>query len=147
MTEEMFMKFDHIGLVVKDMEKSINYYETLGIGPFERSTSVQLDRKFRGKSIDDMQQDVRKAMMGTTGLQLIQPVSGSSPQMEFLQDKGEGINHIAFLVSDLPKAVEQMVARGYKIIYSQKYARGGGEVYLDTNGETGFYIQLFQRSP
>lgn len=36
MTENsLFSKIDQIGIVVKDMDKAIEHYQSLGIGPFE----------------------------------------------------------------------------------------------------------------
>lgn len=142
--KSLFTKLDHVGVVVRDMGCAVKHYQFLGIGPFEPSTLGSTDRKLRGKPADDIHQEVRKAMIGQLGLQLIRPISGESPQKEFLESKGEGINHIAFLVDNLDEAVAKMVKKGYKIIYSAKYTKGGGEVYLDTAEVGGFYIQLFQ---
>ena len=35
--------------------------------------------------------------MGSLEIELIQPLEGQSPHKEFLDSKGEGIHHIAFL--------------------------------------------------
>ena len=33
--KSLFSKVDHIGVVVRDIDKAVEYYESLGIGPFE----------------------------------------------------------------------------------------------------------------
>ena len=45
-----FTRVAHIGVVVRDMDKAIAYYQSLGIGPFEPFKSiVAIERKMLGK--------------------------------------------------------------------------------------------------
>jgi len=37
MTEKSpFSKIDHVGILVKDLDKAIEHYQSLGIGPFQQ---------------------------------------------------------------------------------------------------------------
>lgn len=148
MTEKSpFANFDHVGVVVRDIDGAVEYYQSLGIGPFKPSTIVGIDKKFRGKPADDAKLEIRSAQMGQVGLQLIQPVSGESVHMEFLERKGEGINHLCFVVDDLEKGTTELVKKGFEVIYSARFENDGGENYLDTGKFGGFCIQLLQRHP
>ncbi len=49
---------------------------------------------------------------GEQEIEIIQPVEGPSPYREFLEQRGEGINHVSFLVPDFPTAAERMRASG-----------------------------------
>ncbi len=95
--KSLFSKVDHIGVVVKDTDKAVKFYESLGIGPFEPlKISPSRVRKVLGKTIDpdSIQLKGRSASMGQISLELLQPVVGKSLWKEFLDTKGEGINHI-----------------------------------------------------
>ena len=142
-------KFDHVGVVVRDMDNATAFYQSLGIGPFEPSAIVgrERERTLRGKLADDIKIKEQSAQIGQVRLQLIQPVAGESLHKKFLEDKGEGVNHVAFIVDDLDKEVAKLAEKGLKVISSVTYVKGGGEVYLDTAEVAGFYIQLTQPPP
>lgn len=51
---------------------------------------------------------------GEQEIEIIQPVEGPSPYREFLEERGEGLNHVSFLVPDFEPAAERMRASGAK---------------------------------
>jgi len=142
--DSMFSRFDHIGLVVRDLEKAIAYYQSLGIGPFEQiPLDSMTDRMMHGEPCDfDMK--VAKAQIGEIAVELIQPVKNCALLEEFLERNGEGINHICFLVSDLAKEEAKMVDKGFKIILSARHPTGGAD-YFDTREVGGVIIEIAQR--
>ena len=83
------------------MDKTVERLTSLGIGPFEEML-LPPDRVewLRDKR---MYADFRifKAMIGDIEIELIQPLKGDSPHKEFLNSKGEGIQHIGCAVEDL----------------------------------------------
>ena len=145
-----FSKVCQVGVIVKDVDKAVEYYQALGIGLFESSKTAHLvtDRKVYGKPADDVKNKARLAqMMGQLYLELVQPVSGESIQKEFLEIKGEGINHLGFFVDDLKKETAKMVEKGFKVISSTRYAGGGGIAYFDTDKVGGVIFELIQPPP
>ena len=94
-------RFYQIGVVVKSIEETVKYYEKVfGFGPFE---FVQVDfptatyygevAGYRGK----------RAFfhLGPIEIELIELIDGKTIQEDFLKEKGEGLHHIGFEVSDL----------------------------------------------
>ena len=145
-----FSKVCQVGVIVKDVDKAVEYYQSLGIGPFESSKTAHLvtDRKVYGKPADDVKNKARLAqMMGQLYLELVQPVSGESIQKEFLETKGEGINHLGFLVDDIDKETAKLEEKGFKVISSTRYAGGGGIAYFDTDKVGGVIFELIQPPP
>jgi methylmalonyl-CoA/ethylmalonyl-CoA epimerase len=142
-----FSRIDQVGVIVKDMSKAIEYYEALGIGPFKPLNVIRTERKLYGKVVHDVKNIVMVAQMGQVELELVQPVSGESLQMEFLKRRGEGINHLCFFVDDLDKEVANLVNRGFKLMASLKYLGGGGTAWFDTDEVGGVLFELAQRSP
>ena len=144
-----FSEASHIGIVVKDIDEAIEYYQSLGIGPFGPSPKGHLstDRKVYGKPADDVKIKARVAQMGPLYIELVQPVEGESLQKEFLETKGEGINHLGFFVDDIDKETAKMEKQGFKVISSVRYKGGGGAFYFDTEKVGGVMLELVQWPP
>ena len=149
-TEKLpFSKVIQVGVIVRDMDKAVEYYQSLGIGPFEPSKTAHLhaDRKVYGKPADDIKLKVRLAQMGQLQFELIQPVEGESVQKEFLETKGEGISHIGFSVDDVDKERAKLEEKGFTVIYSSRFQNGGGTAHFDTDKVGGVIFELLQWPP
>ena len=140
-----FSKVDQVGVIVRDMDKAIEYYEALGIGPFKSLDVTAIDRKVYGKPADDVKNLVRVAQMGQVEFELVQPVSGESVQKKSLKDRGEGIDHLGFFVDNIDEEVANLVKKGFKVISSGKLVGGGGFAFLDTDKVGGVFFELIQR--
>ena len=141
-------KFNHTGVVVRDMEKAIEYYKALGIGPFPPAIGPEgiplFGQTVRGEQCD-YEMDLRYADGGVGGLgfELIQPLKGESIYKEFLGKKGEGIHHLAFTVSDLDTEIIRMAEKGFKVIQTGQTSRGKF-AYFDTDKIGGTVTELVQ---
>ena len=51
----LLTRMHHIGVMVKDVDEAVEYYQSLGIGPFGPSNLVHVDREVRGKPAPDVQ--------------------------------------------------------------------------------------------
>jgi len=140
-------KVDQVGIIVRDMDEAVEYYQSLGIGPFESPNIIPTERRVYGKPADDVKNKVKVAQAGRVQFELVQPVSGESVQKEFLETKGEGINHLGFFVDDIDKEVAKLVGKGFKVISSGKFVGGGGFAYFDTAKVGGVIFELIQWSP
>ena len=80
-----FSKVAHVGVIVRDMDKAVEYYQALGIGPFESLNVTAVDRKVYGKPADNVKDKLRIAQMGRVQFELVQPVSGDSVPKKFLE--------------------------------------------------------------
>ena len=144
---ELLSRFHHVGVLVKNMDEAVAHYQALGMGPFRRSTLVHTDRKMYGKPAPDVKLVARGAQMGPIGFEIVQPVSGESVQKETLDTRGEGINHVGFIVDDIEEAKSIMVEEGFKVISSGKNEGGGGMAYFDTDKVGGVMIELEELPP
>ncbi len=145
-TSSWVSRIHHIGIVVRDMEKAVKYYESLGIGPFEPLSLNITDREVHGKPADNIRNISMMAQMGPIRFELIQPVSGESIQKEFLETHGEGVNHLGFAVDNLKEEVAKLTEKGYTVISSGKFEEGGSFAYLDTD-KIGGVIFAFLELP
>lgn len=80
-------------------------------------------------------------------IELLQPLGGSSPHQEWLDEHGEGMHHVAAVVSSVDRAVEDAAAPGIGVISSGEGfgADGSGKfVYLDTQSALGMIVEVFE---
>ena len=143
-----FSTIHHVGVIVKDIDKTVEFYESLGIGPFETLVVEVKERKLpSGEPIDDLKLKVRQAHVGPIRIELLEPVSGkwSRPWRDYLESKGEGISHIAFLTTDIEKDQAWLVENGVDVMYTSRYFNGGATTYFETQEIGGVISELFQR--
>jgi len=143
-------KFHHVSVVVKDMAKAMKFYESLGIGPFPPLLGPQgkvslVNKTLHGKPAA-WELDLRHAEGGVGDLtfELIQPLEGDTPVKDFLEKKGEGIQHIGFFVDNMEQETAKMAEKGFKITQSGetptvKWA------YFGTDAVGGVSIELMQK--
>ena len=140
-----FTRLVHIGVVVKDMNKTIERLTALGIGPFKpRILPPDAQEKYRGKPfIPSQRVAIQITQIGNMELELIQPIDGESPHQEFLDQKGEGVQHLGFIVNNLEEDAEHLTSKGSSILLTSQFKSGGGVAYLDLDA-AGIIVELVQ---
>ncbi len=139
-------KFSHISMVVRDMEKAIKRYETLGVGPFKPfiggPEGVPVTGTVYGKEVDyDMDLRMCEGDMGGIRIELIQPLKGRTIYDEFLEKHGEGAHHVCYNVEDLDKEIADMTSRGYQV--TQTGTNGVVKwAYFDTDKDGSIVVEL-----
>jgi methylmalonyl-CoA/ethylmalonyl-CoA epimerase len=144
-TKATFSHMMHVGVVVKDMQATIQRLSALGIGPFKpRILSGDNRETYRGRPFYPNQRVIIQiTQIGNIELELIQPLNGESPHQEFLQQKGEGIQHLGFIVEDLETEVKDLTAAGSSVLLTSRFKNGGGVAYLDLDA-AGLIVELVQ---
>lgn len=150
--EPPFTQINHMAMVVKDVDKAVEHYEALGIGPFVNLHSgphgiTVIERKIGGKPADDIKNITKGARIGQIELHLIQPAGGWSLPMGFLEKRGEGLHHLAFSVDDLDKEVAKLEKKGFKVLYRAKFLQGGGYAWFNFDEVGGVLVELTQWPP
>jgi len=133
----MFEKIDHIGIAVKDLDKTVQFYtEVLGL-------------KLEGVHQVDQYQ-VRTAFfpVGEGRLELIQPMPENTGVQKFLEKRGEGIHHICFLVKDIQKALDALAAQGIELIdkVPRQVNPTTKAAFVHPKSTGGVLIELYEKS-
>ena len=148
----------HVGIVVEDCEKAAAWWERVfGVGPFStdyytRDESTQF--KFKGEP-SKAQMKASIAYSGKVFVELVEVLEGESPHTEFLRAHGEGLQHVAFSVTDIKQKVKDLEPEGLKPIleYQFELDQGGRrflvqEVYLNSaEFISGSTVQLMEITP
>ena len=133
-----------VGVVVKDVEKVVERLGELGIGPFNKMVlPPEREEYFREKRMY-AEFDIRGTRMGNVQLELIQPLEGDSPHKEFLETKGEGIQHVMYQVDNLEETVKELTDKGVEVLLRAKFPGGRGVAYVDL-GVSNIVIELSQK--
>ncbi|HSW58945.1 MAG TPA: VOC family protein [Dehalococcoidales bacterium] len=146
--ETTFTRLIHIGMVVRNMEQAIARFTALGIGPFKpRILPPDAQETYRGKPFFPSERvTIQITRIGNMELELIQPIAGESPHQEFLEQKGEGIQHLGFVIDNLEAEVQQLTAAGSEIVLTSRFKGGGGVAYLDLKA-ADLVVELVQPPP
>ena len=128
----MVKHISHIGIAVKDLDEGIAFYEKMGL-VLEGTEEVP-------------SQMVKVAFfpVGDTRIELLAPTSEDSPIAKFIEKKGEGIQHIAFAVDDLPQALLESENEGIRLIDKEPRpgAHGADIAFLHPKSTGGVLIEL-----
>ena len=109
----MLKKIDHLGIAVASIEEARKYYEGV--------LGLKLDH------IEDVPtQKVKTAFydIGGVWLELLEPTDPESPIAKFLADRPiGGLHHVAYLSDDVAAELNNVKAKGVKLI--DEVPRGG----------------------
>lgn len=139
-----FSKLHHVTVVVKDIEKSIQFYQSLGLGPFTapEATHKIIEKTLRGKSLGPSTVLVREALIGSVVLQLVQYIEGEHLVKEFVDRKKEGVFHLGFDVDDVNEEEENLIKLGLKVTQRGRRKDGSGYTFFDTEEHAGVVLEI-----
>jgi catechol 2,3-dioxygenase-like lactoylglutathione lyase family enzyme len=140
-----FSKPHHICIVVKDIEKTKRYYESIGIGPWVEYPPLVEYTKLNVMDEEGFF-DTRFVYthLGDLQLQLAQPGEGKTIYKDFLETKGEGVFHIGFEVEDIDTVEQQLRENKMEVLASGRRDDGSGFSYLDTREQAGVTLLVRQ---
>ncbi|MDW7679487.1 MAG: methylmalonyl-CoA epimerase [bacterium] len=111
----MIRKIDHIGIAVRNLDEQIKFYSDI-LGLSCQGIEEVTDQKVR----------VAMFPVGEVRIELLQPTSSESPIARFIEKKGEGIHHIAYLVSDVESMVSHLEGHQVQLIDREPRIGAGG---------------------
>lgn len=132
----MVKKVDHIGIAVNNLDESVKFYRDI-LGLELHGTEVVEEQKVK----------VAFLPIGDTEVELLESTSPDGPIAKFIEAKGQGIQHIAYRVDDIEAALEEMKAKGVRLIDEKpRYGAGGARIaFLHPKSTNGVLIELCER--
>jgi methylmalonyl-CoA/ethylmalonyl-CoA epimerase len=132
----MVRKVDHIGIAVSNLDEAVKLYtEVMGL-------------ELHGTEVVE-EQKVKVAFLpvGDTEVELLESTSPDGPIAKFIEAKGQGIQHVAFRVDNIEAALEEMKAKGMRLIDEKpRYGAGGARIaFLHPKSTNGVLIELCER--
>jgi methylmalonyl-CoA/ethylmalonyl-CoA epimerase len=138
-----------IGIVVANCDEAVERYSALlGYREWRRSSFGPADVERMTLRGSDAVYSMRLAFAGNAPeLELIEPVDGRSLYSEWLSERGEGLHHLAVVVSSLDEAIAALEQDGFANIQSgHGFAPDGkgGYAYFDTTEALGFILEAVE---
>lgn len=131
----MFEKIHHIGIAVKNLEESMKFYENI----FELKILYIEELKENKVKVAGLK-------VGDVNIELLEPLSSDSPIQTFLEKRGEGIHHIAYLVRDISKTLNSLKEKGLSLIDEKPRSGSHGTkiAFLHPKSTFGVLIELVE---
>jgi catechol 2,3-dioxygenase-like lactoylglutathione lyase family enzyme len=139
-----FRELHHICIVVRDIEASVAFYESIGIGPWQDYPPLTEYTRLAVPNPDAFYAlKYKLTSVGSFQLQLCQPPELDCPQRRFLDSRGEGVFHIGFesdLDSDLDETAAAGASLGLNVLARGQRDNGSGFIYFDTADDAGVVL-------
>jgi methylmalonyl-CoA/ethylmalonyl-CoA epimerase len=135
--DQLFDAIDHVGIAVPDFDEAVRYYaDVFGMTVAHEEINEE--------------QGVREAMLsvGDSGssIQLLAPLSDASPIAKFLDQRGPGIQQLAYRVHDLDAVSKILRERGARLLYDEpKRGTAGSRVnFIHPKSAGGVLVELVE---
>ena len=94
----------HIGVVVEDIDAAVEQYRQLGFTGGARTRVVEQNV------------DIAAMRAGESWVEIMSPIERDSGIGRFLDSRGPGFHHIAYLVDDLAAMLDRLAEAGVELI-------------------------------
>ncbi|MBZ5558372.1 MAG: methylmalonyl-CoA epimerase [Acidobacteriia bacterium] len=126
---------DHVGIAVKDLPAALAFYrDALGL-EVEAPEDV-VSQRVRAHFIP----------VGASNLELLEATAADSPIAKYIDKRGPGLHHITLRVDDVHAAVQQLKARGVRMIDEtpRPGAEGSTIAFVHPSATHGVLVELKQ---
>ena len=128
-------KVEHIGIAVRDLKTAGSLYEKL------LNTSVY-------KTEDVATEAVKTAFLqtGPNKIELLEALAADSPIAKFIEQKGEGIHHIAFEVDNIVAEMKRLKSEGFVLLSDEPKLGADNKLvcFVHPKSAGGVLIELCQ---
>lgn len=150
--DNLFVNADRLELmqncwVVPDLEKAMQQWLSMGVGPFFRRDADYPDALYRGRP-EPLAFKGALAQAGPVQIELIQQTSkGPSAYRDIVPEGGSGFHHMCRIVHDVAGEIARLRARGIEMASEFRSVGGAQVAYADTRREMGCMLELVPAEP
>ena len=130
------LKIDHLGIAVNSIEEGKNFW------------NVMLGLDFEGtETVEEQKVTTAFFPVGESEVELLESTAPDGPVARYIEKRGQGIQHVAFRVENIEQALEELRAKGVKLI-DEKPRRGAGGAkiaFLHPKSTSGVLVELCER--
>jgi len=129
-------RIDHIAIVVDDIQSALGFWqEALGL-------------KLAGvEEVAEQKSVVAFLPMGESEVELVKPTTDDSGVARFLAKRGPGMHHICFEVNDLQTILDELKAKGVRLINETPTIGAGGNriAFIHPESTQGVLVELYEK--
>ena len=133
----MLTGIDHVGVAVKNLDEAIGIYKNV-LGFKLEGIHVLSERKVKVAFLSSG---------GETRIELLEPLGSDSPVAKFLENRGEGIHHIAVKVENINAVLEDFKHKGVILVDDKPRAGAEGAkiAFVHPKSTKGVLLELVMR--
>ena len=131
----MIKKIEHVGIAVKDINKSNLLFEKL-LGEGSYKTEI----------VDAEGVTTSFFKLGSQKIEMLEATSKNSPISRFINKRNEGMHHLALHVDDIEAEIKRLEDEGFSFV-SKKPTNGADNkimVFLHPKSTNGVLVELCQ---
>jgi methylmalonyl-CoA/ethylmalonyl-CoA epimerase len=130
----MLKNVEHIGIAVKDLNKSRDLFETL----FNK-------KNYKEESVSSEKVTTSFFQLGEAKIELLEGENDSAIA-KFIEKKGEGIHHIAFEVEDIYSEMDRLRKEGFQILNEEPKKGADNKLvcFVHPKSANGVLVELCQ---
>lgn len=128
-------RIDHVAVVVEDIQAALSFWrDALGL---------ELDHI---QEVPDQASRVAFLPVGESEVELVQPTTSDSGVARYLQKRGPGMHHLCLEVDDIQAVLEQLKAKGVRLINEAPIPAAGGKqiAFIHPDSTNGVLVELYQ---
>ena len=129
---------DHVGIAVKDLAGALAFYRD-ALGLHVEAPEDVASQRVRAHFIPT----------GQASLELLEATAADSAIAKYVEKRGPGLHHITLRVDDIRAALDQLKARGVRLVDEQPRpgAEGALVAFIHPSAAHGVLVELKQASP
>lgn len=129
----MMQKIEHIGIAVQSLEMAIPLFEKL-----------LNTRCYKTEQVENEQVNTAFFKTGESKIELLEAIAPQSAIAHYLEKKGEGMHHIAFLVKDIRAEMERLKKQGFQLLQDEPKRGADNKLvcFLHPKSTQGTLIEL-----
>jgi len=130
------LKVDHIGIAVNSIDEAKKLYTDI-LGILHMGSEIVAEQKVVTAFLP----------VGDSEIELLESTSPDGPVAKFIEARGQGIQHIALRVDNIEQALEELKAKGIRLIDEKPRKGAGGAkiAFLHPRSTFGVLVELSER--
>ena len=129
------IRLEHIGIAVKDLNKSNELFKQL-LG----------EAHYKVESVDSEGVNTSFFQIGESKVELLEATRPESAIAKFIEKRGEGIHHVAFEVEDIRAEMKRLEKEGFRLL-NEEPKRGADNklvCFIHPKSANGVLVELCQ---
>ena len=126
---------DHVGIAVRDLDAAVAWYRDMFGATVAHRERIESD-------------GVEEALIKVADsyIQLLTPVTDTSPLAKFMERNGEGLHHVGYRVDDCAEVLESVKGAGARVVdeHPRTGSRGTTVAFLHPKTSFATLIELVQ---
>lgn len=129
------IRLEHIGIAVKDLEKSNQLFEKL-LGA----------EKYKEEEVRSENVKTSFFRVGESKVELLEATAPESAIAKYVEKRGEGIHHVAFEVEDIYAEMERLRRQGFQLLNAEPKRGADNKLvcFLHPKSANGVLVELCQ---